>query len=47
MTAGVIAHAIKPQYVPLHRRYQCRQCKSWIHYNEGDGIWVHDGVNDR
>jgi hypothetical protein len=40
---AVIDHAIKPQYVPVNKRYQCRMCHSWIHYDEGDGRWHHTG----
>jgi hypothetical protein len=38
----VIEHAIKPEFVPVNRRYQCRMCKTWVHYSEAEGRWFHE-----
>jgi hypothetical protein len=39
----MMEHFIRPDFVPLFKRYQCRACKQWIDYSEADGRWHHRG----
>jgi len=37
-----VRHRPTPQYLEMFRRYQCRQCHSWIYYDETIGSWWHN-----
>lgn len=38
----VRTHRPTPQYLEMFRRYQCRECHSWIYYDEAIGSWWHN-----
>lgn len=36
-------HTPSPELIEMFHRYQCKVCKVWVNYDEGDGKWHHKG----